>query len=107
MPLSPVLGLGQGIEREDMEATEIGWRRVAAEALLEPKRNRIRVELPSERALVGSQELDRVADANPLAHPQQLVPGTAPGSPMWMGRRVPRSHTAPIHAAVTFGSKQI
>ena len=26
---------------------------------------------------------------------------------MWIGRRVPRSHTAPTQAAVTSGSKQI
>ena len=33
--------------------------------------------------------------------------GTAPGSPMWIGSRVPRSQTAVIQAAVTSGSKQI
>ena len=36
-----------------------------------------------------------------------FVSGTGPGSPMWIGSFVPRSHTAFIQAAVTSASKQI
>jgi hypothetical protein len=33
--------------------------------------------------------------------------GTGPGSPIWIGRRVPRSQTAVTQSAVTWASKQI
>ena len=99
--LPPALGALEVVEREDVEAADV--RRLLGEARLEPGDERVGVEVAVARARRRSEGPTPIRSdtRRSFAH------GTAPGSPMWMGSRVPRSQTAPTQAAVTAGSKQI